>query len=164
MLIGEVLYALFVNINGAEDFRVFRLQTFEKVAEALADLFLNFRVLKSRGWLRRCLQFACPCCKSFLFGNVASIVINDCIPKQTVEPGHCRLVWLEVVVALKGAEICSLEDVFGELVVRNTAMNEGKESLALGDELVERSFCHRNSGIETEYRNLGRRFVASCPH
>jgi hypothetical protein len=48
----------------------------------------------------------------------------------------------------KGAKICALEDIFGQIRVRDAAMHEGKELPALSYELFKRRRGHRNAEWE----------------
>jgi hypothetical protein len=138
VLFGEILHALLFEINGTEDRDVLRFQTVENALKAAANL-----VLKFRGWLSRGLQFARPCFECPIFGNVSPITVYHCVAQQTVEPSHSRFAGLEVVLMLKGAQICGLEDVFGQFVIRDAALHEREELSALCEELVEMRFGHR---------------------
>jgi hypothetical protein len=140
VLLGEVLHALLPEINGAKGLRVLRFQTLEDAMKTGADL-----ILEVRRWLSGDLQLTCPCLKGSFFGSVSSVAVNHRIAEQTVEPGHHRFAGIKVVPVLKGAEICGLEDVFGQAGVGDTALHEGEEVFALGKELIER-LGHRNAG------------------
>jgi hypothetical protein len=143
VLLGEVLHALLSEINGTKGLRVLRFEALEDATKTGADL-----VLEIRRWLSGGLQLTCPCLKGSFSGSVSPVVVNHSIAEQTVKPGHNRFAGLEVVPVLKGAEICGLEDVFGQPGVRDTALHEGEEMSALTKELIERRFGHRNAGQE----------------
>ena len=44
---------------------------------------------------------------------------------------------------LKSTQVRGLENVFGKLRVRDTALHEGEELFLLSEQLIERCFSHR---------------------
>jgi hypothetical protein len=127
VLLSEILQTLLSEIDGTQDLRIFGLEAVQDPMQAGTDL-----VVKVRGWLGRRFQLTCPSLKAFVHGRPPPVTINHSIAQQAVEPGHCRFARLEVVLMLKSAEVCGLENVFGKLSVWDTALHEGKEMLLLG--------------------------------
>ena len=137
---SEILQTLLSEIDGAEDLGILRLEPVYDPMQARAHL-----VVKVWGWLGRGLQLTCPGLKSFIRGLPSPVTIDHRIAEQTVEPGYGRFAWLEVVLVLKSAEVRGLENVFGKLRVRDTALHEGEKLSLLSKQLIERCFSHRDS-------------------
>jgi hypothetical protein len=138
MLLSEILQPLLSEIDRTQDLRIFRLEALQDPMQAGADLGV-----KVWGWLYRRLQLTRPSLKSFVRGRPSPVTINHRIAEQAVEPGHGRFAWLELVLVLKGAEVRGLENVFGKLRVRDTALHKGEELFLLSEQLIERGFSHR---------------------
>jgi hypothetical protein len=105
-------------------------------------------VLEIRRWLSGDLPVTFPCLQGSFSGSVSPVAVNHSIAEQTVKPGHHRFAGLEVVPVLYGAEICGLDDVFGESGIGDAALHERDEMFAPSKELIERRFWHRNAGQE----------------
>jgi hypothetical protein len=139
-LLSEILQTLLPEIDGTEDLRILRFEPVYDPMQARAHLVVNVW-----GGLGRGLQLTCPSLKSFVRGRPSPVTINHSVAEQTVEPGHGRLAWFEVVLVLKSAEVRGLENVFGKLRVRDTALHEGEKLLLLSEQLIKRCFSHRDA-------------------
>ena len=126
VLLGEVLNALFPEIYRTKGLGILRFQAVEQTVQAGTDF-----IVKLRRWLGRGLQLACPCFKSFVLRDPSAVAVDHRIPEHAVEPCCDRFARREVALMLKGTEIGSLQDVFGECGVRDPSLHEGKELLAL---------------------------------
>ena len=140
LLLCKVLQPLLAKIDGSKNRRVLRLEPIEDAVEAGADF-----VVELRRWLRCSLQLTCPRLKRFILGRVSPIGIDYSIAEQAVEPGHGRLIRIEVALMFKGAQIGGLKNVFCQRCVRDTALHKGQELPALSEECIER--CIRHEGL-----------------
>jgi hypothetical protein len=127
VLLREILQPLLSEIDGTQGLRILRLEPVQDPMQAGAHL-----VVKVWGGLGRGLQLTCPSLKSFVRGRPSPVAINHSVAEQAVKPGDGRFAWLEVVLVLKSAEVRGLENVFGKLRVRDTALHEGEELFLLG--------------------------------
>jgi hypothetical protein len=143
VLLSEILQTLLSEIDGAQGLGILRLEPVQDPMQAGAHL-----VVKVWGWLGRGLQLMGSSPESFVRGCPSPVTINHSIAEQAVEPGHGRFAWLEVVLVLKSTQVRGLENVFGKLRVRDTALHEDEELFLLSEQLIERCLRHRDVGRE----------------
>jgi hypothetical protein len=77
--------ACFSQINFAEDFAVGGIHGEEDFVDALADDLLGFRVWRGFG------EVVGPALEGTIFGSAATVVVDDCVAQDAVEPGDSGL-------------------------------------------------------------------------
>ena len=126
---------LLVEVDGAEELGVAGRDEVEDAGETGADLVVGLG-----GW--RGLEFVSKGFEGLAFGGAAAVVVDDGVAQDTIEPGDDRLFQAGYGVALQGAHVGGLEDVFGEGGAGNATAHEAEELAAVVEERVEGGFGH----------------------
>jgi hypothetical protein len=70
-----------------------------------------------------------------IFGRAATVVVDDCVAQDAVEPGDSRLFAAEGGGLLNGAGVGGLDDVLGGIGGVDAPPHEVKELFALEDQV-----------------------------
>ena len=138
MLLGEITYRLFPQIDGAQDIRVFRFQPVHDTGQACA----NFALDVGR-WLYRSFHLMLPRFQSFTSKLLPTIVVDHRVAQQAIKPTNGRFVRLEIIFVLEGPQVRGLQNIFGQCRVRDAALHERQELRPLSHELIEDHIGHR---------------------
>jgi hypothetical protein len=124
-------------IDVAEDLAVGGLHGGEHLFDAFADDLLGFRVGSSLG-----CEVLCPALKGAIFGCAVSVVVDDGVAQDAVEPRKGGLLAAEVGRLFDGTDIRALKDVLRGGRRVDMFLHEVEEQLPLGDEAGDHISLH----------------------
>ena len=138
MLLREITYRLFPQIDGAQDIRVFRFQPVHDTGQACA----NFALDVGR-WLYGSFHLVFPRFQGITSELLPTIVVDHRVAQQAIKPADGRFVRLEIIFVLEGPQVRGLQNVFGQCRVRDATLHKRQELLPLSHELIESHIGHR---------------------
>lgn len=116
-------------IDITEDLAVGGLHGGQHLADAVTDDLLSFRV----GSGLDC-EVLCPALERTIFGCAVSVVVDDGVAQDAVEPGEGGFFAAELLRLFDGPDVGALDDVLGGGGRVHMFLYEVKESFPLGDE------------------------------
>ena len=122
----------------------------EDVVDALADDLLGGRVELVFGG-----EVFGPLLEGAIFGGAMTVVVDDGVAQDAVEPGDGGLVAAEGGGLLHGADVGGLDDVLGGGAGGYAAFDELEELLSLVDEAGD--------GVDA-MESFGKERCGGCPH
>jgi hypothetical protein len=87
-----------------------------------------------------------PALEGTIFGSAATVVVDDGVAQDAVEPGHSGLFAAEAGGLLNGADVGALDDVLGGIGGVDAPAHEVKELFALEDQVGDCLCLHRCGG------------------
>lgn len=159
---GESFERVFSKIDAANNLAVLRLDGGEHVLDASADDILCTLV-------RRCFgdEIAGPSFESAVFGGAVTIVVDDGIAQNAVEPGDGGLVFVQRRGFFHCANVGALQDIFGSRGSIDAALEKLEEPAPLKDKIVDGFSlhwlrCSLNSGAEGSLRARWLTLLVRC--
>ena len=146
---GESFEAQLGQIYVAEDLTVGGFHGGEHLADALADDLLGFRIGSGFG-----CKILCPALECAIFGCAVSVVVDDGVAQDAVEPGDGRFLATKGRGLFDGTDVGTLDDVLGGGGRVDMFLYKVEESFSLGDKAGDHIGLH---GV------LGKRAVRGSP-
>jgi hypothetical protein len=101
--------------------------------------------------LSRCLQLPRERLKGLFLGYLPTVLVDDSIAQQAIEPGNSRFALLKVALVLERAKIACLQDIFSQGRIRHAALDEGEKEFSLRQKFAQGCTDYRDFGQEGSF-------------
>ena len=131
---------LFGEVYIADDLAIGRLEVLDDLVDALADDLMGHDV-----GLGLDQELVRPSFQSAIFGCSMTIVVDDGVAQDAIEPGYSRLVAAKLGGLFDGAHVSDLNDVIGGGGSIDTTVQEVEKLLPLAEKVVDGAWGHWRS-------------------
>lgn len=143
---GKSFEGIFCQIDAANDLAVLRLKGRKDAFDALADDIVHRGIGLDLGG-----EVLGPLFESAVFGSAVTVMIDNCIAQDSVEPRYSGLFFLQRRRLFHGANVCALQNVLRRGRSGDAALYELEKFAPLKDEIVD-SFGLHGSNCPLEAR------------